>query len=65
MANLAGSFGPRYGRKLRARYSSIEKQQRKLHKCPKCNKMAVKRVAKGIFNCTKCTIKFAGKAYYP
>lgn len=65
MANILGQFGPRYGRKLRKIYSEVEKLQRKLHKCPSCNKISVKRLAKGIYVCKKCDHKFAGKAYYP
>ena|SRR3989338_1913896 len=56
-------FGARYGRKLKLKLSKIETEQRKLHKCPYCNKMAVKRVAMGIWNCRKCKAKFTGKAY--
>ena len=56
-------FGARYGRKLKLKLSKIETEQRKLHKCPYCNKPAVKRVAVGIWQCTKCDTKFTGKAY--
>ena len=56
-------FGARYGRKLKLRFSKIEAEQRKLHKCPYCNKIAVKRVAVGIWNCRKCNALFTGKAY--
>lgn len=56
-------FGARYGRKLKLKFSKIETEQRKLHKCPYCNKTAVKRVAVGIWNCRKCNAKFTGKAY--
>ena len=56
-------FGARYGRKLKLKFSKIETEQRKFHKCPYCNKIAVKRIAMGIWNCTKCRAKFAGKAY--
>ncbi len=56
-------FGARYGRKLKLKLSKIEKEQRKLHKCPYCNKIAVKRLALGIWNCKKCNAKFTGKAY--
>ncbi|MBI2653487.1 50S ribosomal protein L37ae [Candidatus Woesearchaeota archaeon] len=63
---VAGSvkrFGARYGRKPKLKFSKIETEQRKLHKCPYCNKMAVKRVAVGIWRCRKCNAKFTGKAY--
>ena len=56
-------FGTRYGRKPKIKFSKIETEQRKLHKCPYCNKIAVKRVAVGIWKCRKCLAKFAGKAY--
>ena len=56
-------YGARYGRKLKLKLSKIETEQRKLHKCPYCTKVAVKRVALGIWHCRKCNAKFAGKAY--
>ena len=56
-------FGARYGRKLKLKFSKIETEQRKLHKCPYCNKIAVKRVVAGIWSCKKCNAKFTGKAY--
>ena len=56
-------FGARYGRKLKLTFSKIETEQRRLHKCPYCNKVAVKRVALGIWQCRKCDVKFTGKAY--
>ena len=56
-------FGARYGRKLKVKFSKIETEQRKLHKCPYCSKTAVKRIAVGIWNCRKCNAKFTGKAY--
>lgn len=56
-------FGARYGRKPKLKFSKIEAEQRKLHKCPYCSKTAVKRIAVGIWNCKKCNAKFAGKAY--
>ena len=56
-------YGARYGRKLKLKLSKIETEQRKLHKCPYCTKVSVKRVALGIWHCRKCNAKFAGKAY--
>src|SRR3989344_5236523 len=56
-------YGARYGRKLKLKLSKIETEQRKLHKCPYCSKIAVKRVALGIWRCRKCNAKFSGKAY--
>ncbi len=56
-------FGARYGRKTKLKFSKIEAEQRKLHKCPYCSKIAVKRVAVGIWHCKKCNAKFTGRAY--
>jgi large subunit ribosomal protein L37Ae len=56
-------FGSRYGRKIRHRVGVIEREQRKLHKCPYCNAIQVKRIAAGIWQCRKCKVKFTGKAY--
>ncbi|MBT3298677.1 50S ribosomal protein L37ae [archaeon] len=56
-------FGARYGRRPKKSFAKIESSQRSKHKCPYCNKSAVKRVAVGIWECRKCLVKFAGKAY--
>ena len=56
-------FGARYGRKPKKKFAQIEAKQRAKHKCPYCNKDAVKRQAMGIWKCGKCEVKFAGKAY--
>ena len=56
-------FGARYGRKPKLKFFKIETEQRKLHKCPYCHKIAVKRIAVGIWHCRKCNAKFTGKAY--
>ena len=56
-------FGPRYGRTAKRTFAKIEKEQRKLHKCPYCSKVSVKRISAGIWYCRKCKAKFTGKAY--
>ena len=58
-----GRFGARYGRKLRGRVAEIEKKSKGKHKCPYCNKLKVKRLAAGIWQCKSCNVKFTGKAY--
>ncbi len=63
--NTTKRFGARYGRKPRAKFAAIEKIQRSKHKCPYCNNSNVKRVALGIWQCSKCQTKFTGKAYTP
>lgn len=56
-------FGSRYGRRLRHKFSKIEAEQKKLHKCPYCTNVRVKRVSAGIWECRKCGSKFTGRAY--
>lgn len=60
-----GRFGSRYGRKVKVKLRSIEAEQRKTHVCPTCKRVALKRVAAGIWECRKCGAKIAGKAYKP
>jgi len=56
-------FGTRYGRKPKKKFAQLEKLQRAKYKCPSCRKTAVKRLAVGIWECGKCDLKTAGKAY--
>ena len=59
----AKRFGARYGTRSKEKIGKIEEESRKRHKCPYCHKVAVKRIAVGIWRCRKCSIKFTGKAY--
>ena len=59
----AKRFGPRYGRTTKHNFAKIEKEHRKLHKCPYCSREAVKRISTGIWFCRKCNAKFSGGAY--
>ena len=61
----AGRYGPRYGLKLRKKLLEVESKQRKKHVCRFCKKKGVKRVAAGIWECSRCGNKFTGKAYFP
>ncbi|MEK6809332.1 MAG: 50S ribosomal protein L37ae [Nanoarchaeota archaeon] len=56
-------FGARYGPSLKKKFAAAEDLQRAKHKCPSCNKTSVKRLALGIWQCQKCDVKFASKAY--
>jgi len=56
-------FGARYGRTVKHRLAVIEHTMRNSTKCPYCNNEKVRRVSKGIWECGKCSSKFAGKAY--
>ncbi len=59
----AGRFGVRYGQSVKRRICDIESRQRKKQACPFCSGRAV-RLSKGIWQCKKCSKKFAGHAYY-
>lgn len=56
-------FGPRYGRTSRTKAAKVEIMQRATYRCPYCQYDAVKRLAAGIWHCSKCHAKFTGKAY--
>jgi large subunit ribosomal protein L37Ae len=59
----AGRFGARYGGPIKQKLSKIEKKQKAKYTCPLCLKDKIKRVSAGIWRCSKCDTKFAGKAY--
>lgn len=62
----AGRYGPRYGRRVRAKLVSVESKQRLKQICPFCGKAGTKRLSKGIWKCSrkKCNKKFASDVYY-
>jgi large subunit ribosomal protein L37Ae len=60
----AGRFGARYGRSVRSKLASVEQKQRIKQECPYCKKFGVKRLSKGIWECSKCGKKFASDVYY-
>lgn len=62
---IAGKFGARYGKRPREEYARIEKAQRARYVCPVCKRKKVRRVAAGIWVCSKCGTKFTGGAYSP
>lgn len=63
-SRASGRFGARYGKTVKSRLVKVEDKQRKKQKCPYCNKMGVKRLSKGIWNCKKCGKKFASDVYF-
>jgi len=63
-ARASGRFGARYGKTLRAKLSKVEDKQRKKQKCLFCDKLGVKRISKGIWECSRCKKKFASDIYY-
>jgi len=63
ISRSAGRFGARYGQSVRRKTADIESLQRKKQQCIFCNGIA-KRTSKGIWECKKCSKKFASHAYY-
>jgi large subunit ribosomal protein L37Ae len=63
-AMSAGRYGARYGTKVRQRIIGVESGKGS-YSCPRCLKPGVKRISAGIWECRKCGLKFAGKAYKP
>ncbi len=60
-----GRFGPRYGTRTKKVIRVIEKESKKRHTCPKCERNTLKRKSAGIWICKKCGAKIAGGAYLP
>jgi large subunit ribosomal protein L37Ae len=61
--DVAGKYGSRYGVGIRRRLLKVSVRQKDLGPCPACGFSRVKRVAAGLFTCTKCGIRFTGGAY--
>ena len=64
-AGAAGRYGPRYGSTIKKEINKVLKTSKIKHVCPECQKKTLKRVIAGIWECTKCKAKIAGKAYTP
>ncbi len=60
----AGRFGVRYGKKIREGVLYVERKQKKKQKCPYCQRLTAKRMAKGLWTCKKCKKVFTGGAFY-
>ncbi|UCH72076.1 MAG: 50S ribosomal protein L37ae [Thermoplasmatales archaeon] len=61
----AGRFQARYGVRSRTSVKNVEAQQKAKHICPSCGHQKVKRIGTSIWQCRKCSTKFAGGAYVP
>ncbi|MCK4222674.1 50S ribosomal protein L37ae [Candidatus Bathyarchaeota archaeon] len=62
---LAGGFKARYGTTVRKRFVEVTTESRRRHRCPKCNRLSIKRQSVGIWSCKKCGFTFTGGAYSP
>lgn len=62
---VAGKFGPRYGFTLRKRLAEVESKMKQRYPCPSCGAVKVKRISTAIWQCRRCSVKFAGGTYTP
>ena len=58
-----GWMGPRYGIRIRRRVVEIDRVRTASSTCPRCATVTVRRVASGIFECSRCGTRFASNAY--
>jgi len=61
----AGRFGTRYGVKNRKLVADIEEKMHADYACSNCGALKLKRIATGIWKCTKCEVSFTGGSYIP
>ena len=64
-AGIAGKFGPRYGKSTKDKFREVQRASKARHVCPECLKPGLNRKASGIWECRKCGLRMAGKAYKP
>jgi len=60
----AGRFRAGFGLRIKKKLREVESKQRKKQICPYCKKPKVKRISKGIWECSRCNKKFASHTYY-
>jgi large subunit ribosomal protein L37Ae len=58
-----GWMGPRYGIRIRRRVVEIDRIKAARSPCPRCATVTLKRVASGIYECSRCGTRFASNAY--
>jgi len=59
----AGWMGPRYGLRIRRRVIDIDRVRERPAACPRCSTVTLRRVASGVFECSRCHTRFASNAY--
>ena len=60
-----GRFGVRFGVGIRKRVLKIELIQKQRTSCPNCGVGRLRRINRGIFECSKCRAEFAGGTFVP
>ena len=62
-AGPTGWMGPRYGIRIRRRVVEIDRVRTAPSPCPRCATVTLRRVASGVFECSRCGTRFASNAY--
>lgn len=62
---IAAKYKARYGSTLRKQAARIEAMVKAGGRCPRCQRIKLRRVSVGIWTCRKCGYTFAGGAYTP
>ncbi|HLD83766.1 MAG TPA: hypothetical protein VI979_02850 [archaeon] len=52
-----------YGKKIREKVRSAVLKSKARYQCPKCSRMAMRRASSAIWECRKCSAKFASGTY--
>lgn len=60
-----GQLGAKYGSTLRKKFVSIYFLLHRKRRCPSCRSKGFRRIAVGIWACSRCGFKQAGNAYEP
>ncbi len=52
-----------YGKKIRKAVAESKKKAHSRYLCPACSRNSVRRASQGVWQCRKCSSKFASGAY--
>ncbi len=52
-----------YGKRIRESVEAVRLKSTQDYKCPACSRTAVKRVSAAVWQCKKCSKKFASSTY--
>ena len=52
-----------YGKRIREAVALARSKTKSRYKCPSCSRKAIRRSAAGVWECKKCSKKYASGAY--
>ncbi|MCI4340039.1 MAG: 50S ribosomal protein L37ae [Thermoplasmata archaeon] len=58
-----GWMGPRYGIRIRRKVLELDRARSLDAACPRCSTVTLSRVASGVFECSRCGVRYASGAY--